>query len=372
MKRTFIKVGLSVLMASVLLTGCGSRQNSFLETSTKVKIPSGLTNQEVEEIMKQLISSPKKENYQQYSINSRVVTAKYTYEFAPTPEGNLLVKYSEDCGDYPCSRIQYFPEIAEFKRKFENNKSILEKNLTPYLNEYALNKNEILNWIDKVNKLNLEINFEIKIPFNEEYLAEFKKPVKYKLKELTPEFVFKEFKNSKNPSLTSFLNTYPFCTYTNTYLVGFVDYKNVTMSFPSNLNLNNYKEIFATKKPHFKARFFPDKFVIQNKDIKLELEYSMLINATYRFKITNLTGNYIDISAVSLYVDLDIINTPFNVKLPPNAVIDGTKSIHIPSSVPITIPIESSDQTRNFGAAVSYKVNNVEKTLYDGKKFSYQ
>lgn len=369
MKSTFIKVGFSVLMASVLLTGCGSRQNSFLETSTKVKIPSGLTNQEVFTIFDIMKIPTKYEHTESYLFNSYVSSAKYEYEFSITPEGNLLVKFNEDCGQSYCSNLENRSNVVKFKKEVNEKKAFLEKNLTQNLNEYLQSKNEILNWIDTVNKINLQINFETKITFNEDYLREFNKQknVQYtKVSYSTPESIYYDFKRSGNPSLTSFLNKRSFAyTETNRFY-----YKNVKVEFPTYLDLTNYKEILVTKNPYIYSTFYPDKFFIENKDIKLELTNTE--NKGFAFKITNLTGNYIDISTVSLYVDSKINSVQFNVKLPPYSFIDGVNYLRMPPLFNNYILVESSDQKRNLGAAVSYKINNITRTLFDEKKFSYQ
>lgn len=127
---------------------------------------------------------------------------------------------------------------------------------------------------------------------------------------------------------------------------------------------DNFRPTFIVDKVKF--NYLPEYFFNKDKSISIEVNNKSM-------NIVNLTNNYINIESVSMYYN-DNIKTikNLNLKLPPQSVEKNYNISSLEHYNNKLIEVKSKNQKVNYGFAISYYNQDVDKrnTLYKTKNYT--
>lgn len=378
--KNLVKLSLGVITAGFLLSGCGATDNQKLNVVNNIVMDKSLSKNEQNNILTYMIgdslymiSNPIEYQMETSSGKySRMGNATLKYFFNLTQDG-LIIQNHSYCPSADCSSLSELWKVKEFEKEVSSKKQYIENNFNLYQKEYSVNKQEILTWIDKVSSIRLKPDLSLDLSLPEDYINGLKNNSNYIRKTLIPEKIFVEYKNSKESNLSTFLNNYNFLQFNPNQIIYYKDIQIGNSHYTKNtidLNLSNINSLGKLNPKIVFSTFYPDKYIIQNKEILLELRKYRIDE--FQVKIINLTNKFIDINTVSIYLDNAINSISLIKRLPPNGeTLESNLSIKIPAGVSPYIELKDLNSKRNLGAAVSYKIDNKEDTLYKEDKISF-
>lgn len=339
MKRKILN---SIVIIFIILgiSGCVGT-NDFV--SIPIKENNSLTSEEKSKIFSYMISTYGADNYY-YSFGKDNVSMKLdSYD----KNGRILPSYKGK------------NTFSEEKIKY------LEENMNSYFKEYALHKNDILNAINFLNKIQPTFEFENKLNLEEKLLNSLYPQIKYKRFDLIPEKIFVDFKKSGKTSLEEFLDGYSIIQleFQQTfYYNNFKIYSQVKLEHP-NINKVICKDKIIISLYEIAWTILPDSFEISDENISMKFTNYQTVK--YSVELINLTNDFIDLNSLSLYLENKINSINLNQKMPPNSKNSNNQIvISIPSGVNGYQKLKTLNEIFSIGGALEYSIRNKNKTIY--------
>lgn len=111
------------------------------------------------------------------------------------------------------------------------------------------------------------------------------------------------------------------------------------------------------------------------RDKHVEAEIESISSVQMRYTIRNLSDNYVDVQAVSIYFDKDISTTPVLLNVPPHATT-ATLLAAVPNSAKNALPVtltfdDAKKRGAHIGLSVKYRVADRTESLYGEQRFAY-
>lgn len=378
---------LSALGLSLFFSGCASNNNSIPLTIDKIQPIDLSNNSGLSQREKELIVYFLNNNGVIEEEERTVYLAKggaYRIKLKATislEKDKLVVKDGSSCPKTLWLCTTNDPEYATFLKKVNDRKNELAQKLPNYFEEYKLVKSNIDNWLLSIGDVKPVFVFknENSLNLKKETLDKIKETIFYGKESLSSEQVFANYKNSNIQDLKEFLSKrsviqykpYSNIVYKNYYLRNY-DSKYSTYinddTILHGISLETAKTGVTITNNALSYLFLPDQYEFKNSNISVT--FTREYYNQYSVHIKNLTDNYIDVEAISLYYGEKITPLKGNRKVSPYGTTQERIIIELETNS-LLIDIKNGTETNLFGGAIDYSIKGKKDTLFKSMDITF-
>lgn len=375
--KSLVKLSLSILVVSGIMTGCGKLKQPEINKSFSFD-KNNSTYKEQSNLLKAMIGE---KGYMSDEVGYQFIPYRRGYKGVPIDvtallranfyikNNSIFIEDNSSCYKKECKFITNIQGINNFYNSVRDKQYFLESNFTKYLDEYSLKKDVINSWLVKVKNTKLNRKLKNTLGLNNKILNGLSENTNLTYVDKTNERIFVEFKNSSESDLNKFLNNYKILKYNSGNSLHFKRF--MARGYYNHEKyisiLSNNKGIVDTIDFYF--NYIPSSFKVKNKYIDLDIKSNKYGSLTAI--VSNKTNQFIDLTSISTYYDGSIITLPLKIKLPPKAnTLESDIRIKIPSDKKDYLKINKKNQKVNYGYALEYIKDGKKANIYKTKDYS--
>lgn len=370
--KNLVKIILSALLLSILLSGCASNNpNSATINKEEVIVIDNLDKGEISNIFRAYFNRIDKD------VGNYKILEPKTFEIYRCPY-KYYIKLDEDktitiggskyvSGDCLYSRNHSKEEVERIVNSTKNQ-------FLFYINDYKDNKDYILKSKEEFKHFKPKFDFS-NFPNNKSNIySEIEKKMKstYDVNNIDANSLYasyvKYYSKNKIDFKKYFLEEYKVATYfrsTNGKGFFILDSNNSSMGEINKYNVDKKEviKVYGDLKYNFGVQFENLKF--SNKDILVEVDEYVIESSKFKLKLSNLSNKFIDIDTASIYLNENIRSKNLqNFRLPPNSIdyID----IRVDKMYEL-FHIKTFNETFFIGLALDYKLQGQKQVFFEKK-----
>lgn len=110
----------------------------------------------------------------------------------------------------------------------------------------------------------------------------------------------------------------------------------------------------------------------RDKHVQMDIEY--ISGSAVQYRLRNLSSRYVDVQAVSIYIDQTVYTVPVSLSVPPNTttVEQRMELSGLGKLFPITLTLnQAKSRTASIGVSVKYRIGDKTESLYGQQIFPY-